>query len=77
MVRWWWPGDDVDEVAIKREIAELAAAGFGGAEIQALTINLRPDMPAETRARVPLWQRQLLLTFVRPSTPPTRSGWCS
>ena len=35
MVRWWWPGNDVSEDELRREIAVLDQAGFGGAEIQA------------------------------------------
>jgi hypothetical protein len=34
MVRWWWPGADVTDNEIQREIGLLDAAGFGGAEIQ-------------------------------------------
>ena len=35
LVRWWWPGDDVAEAELRREIDVLDRAGFGGAEIQA------------------------------------------
>lgn len=34
MVRWWWPGGDVTDKELLREIGILDAAGFGGAEIQ-------------------------------------------
>ena len=34
MVRWWWPGGDVSDREIKREIDLLNSQGFGGAEIQ-------------------------------------------
>lgn len=34
MVRWWWPGADVTDEEIAREVGLLDAAGFGGAEIQ-------------------------------------------
>jgi alpha-L-rhamnosidase len=34
IVRWWWPGDDVDEVELRREIEALDRNGLGGAEIQ-------------------------------------------
>jgi len=34
MVRWWWPGGDVTDHEIAREIGLLDASGFGGAEIQ-------------------------------------------
>ncbi len=35
IVRWWWPGNDVEEAELRREIGVLDEAGFGGAEIQA------------------------------------------
>jgi hypothetical protein len=35
LVRWWWPGNDVAEAELRREIDVLDRAGFGGAEIQA------------------------------------------
>lgn len=35
-VRWWWPDGMVDPAEIRREVDQLAAAGFGGAEIAAV-----------------------------------------
>ncbi|MDR3753443.1 MAG: glycosyl hydrolase [Terracidiphilus sp.] len=35
IARWWWPGNDVSEEELRREIGVLDKAGFGGAEIQA------------------------------------------
>jgi hypothetical protein len=35
LVRWWWPGNDVTDPELRREIDVLDKAGFGGAEIQA------------------------------------------
>jgi hypothetical protein len=35
LVRWWWPGDDVTEAELRRQVRVLDQAGFGGAEIQA------------------------------------------
>lgn len=52
MVRRWWPGNDVEDAELQREIRELSAAGFGGAEIQSFSCNLRPEMPVEARHRV-------------------------
>jgi glycosyl hydrolase family 106( putative alpha-L-rhamnosidase) len=40
LVRWWWPGDDVTEPELRREIGVLDEAGFGGAEIQAFLKGL-------------------------------------
>lgn len=31
--RWWWPGADVNETELRREVNEIADAGFGGVEI--------------------------------------------
>jgi hypothetical protein len=52
MVRWWWPGGDVTDAELRREVALLDQANFGGAEIQPFVIGLHTDMPAETRKRV-------------------------
>lgn len=52
MVRWWWPGGDVTDAELRREVALLDQANFGGAEIQPFVIGLHSDMPAETRKRV-------------------------
>lgn len=37
LVRWWWPGNDVAEAELRREIDVLDKAGFGGTEIQAFS----------------------------------------
>jgi hypothetical protein len=37
LVRWWWPGNDVTDTELRREIDVLDKAGFGGAEIQAFS----------------------------------------
>jgi len=34
IARWWWPGNNVTDQELRREIDVLARAGFGGAEIQ-------------------------------------------
>jgi alpha-L-rhamnosidase len=31
--RWWWMGSGVDEAGIKKQLTQLAKAGFGGVEI--------------------------------------------
>ncbi|WLQ66393.1 MULTISPECIES: glycosyl hydrolase [Streptomyces] len=38
--RWWWPDALVDSDEIEREIDQIAAAGFGGVEIAAVTHSL-------------------------------------
>jgi hypothetical protein len=53
MVRWWWPGGDVTDAELRREVNLLDKANFGGAEIQPFTIGLDPPkMPEATRKRV-------------------------
>ena len=34
LARWWWPGNDVADDELRREVGVLDNAGFGGAEIQ-------------------------------------------
>lgn len=50
-LRWWWPGDDVDAPELDRELAAMAAAGFGGAEIQAFDAALDPSVSDAVLAR--------------------------
>ena len=53
MVRWWWPGGDVTDAELRREVDLLDQANFGGAEIQPFTIGLDLQrMPEATRKRV-------------------------
>ena len=52
MVRWWWPGGDVTDAELHREVVLLDQANFGGGEIQPFVIGLHTDMPADTRKRV-------------------------
>jgi hypothetical protein len=39
-IRWWWPGNAVNQEELVKEITTLHAAGFGGVEIQTLTFGL-------------------------------------
>ncbi|HMF31487.1 MAG TPA: glycosyl hydrolase [Candidatus Lokiarchaeia archaeon] len=39
LVRWWWPGLNVEKEELIREITELDDHGFGGAEIQPFLIG--------------------------------------
>lgn len=52
MVRWWWPGGDVTDAELRREVRLLDQANFGGAEIQPFIIGLDPKMSNKTRKRV-------------------------
>ena len=44
MVRWWWPGGDVTDAELQREIGLLNEAGFGGVEIQPFSMGLGYDV---------------------------------
>lgn len=52
-VRWWWPGGDVEEEELIREIEVLHENGFGGVEIQPFDYSLKdeatsdPDSPVK------------------------------
>jgi len=39
-IRWWWPGNAVQAQELRAELHSMHAAGFGGVEIQTLTIGL-------------------------------------
>ncbi|WP_199484753.1 glycosyl hydrolase [Actinomadura craniellae] len=39
--RWWWPDGHIDPAEIRREIDQIADAGFGGAEIVAVHHSIR------------------------------------
>ncbi len=45
MVRWWWPGLDVQPDELTRELAEMDRAGIGGVELQPFGIGLPADLP--------------------------------
>ena len=52
MVRWWWPGGDVTDEEIKKEIGLLDSAGFGGAEIQPFVPFDAHSMPKDEVDRI-------------------------
>ena len=45
-IRWWWPGGDVDDGELGRELAIMRAAGFGSAEIQSFAVGLPNNRPS-------------------------------
>lgn len=49
LVRWWWPGNDVAEEELRREVSLLDEAGFGGAEIQAFVKGFSANDYSEAR----------------------------
>ena len=52
MVRWWWPGGDVKDEEISRELRLMKEAGIGGVEIQSFKIGLNPKPAPDVAARV-------------------------
>jgi hypothetical protein len=51
MVRWWWPGLEVEEEELRREVRDLDEAGFGGAELQPFAIGSPAKMDPERAKR--------------------------
>ncbi len=47
MVRWWWPGLDVEPAELRREAADLDEGYFGGGEVQAFLDGITPEMRAD------------------------------
>ncbi len=45
-VRWWWPGGDVADAELAREVDLLCGSYFGGAELQAFDAGLDPNASA-------------------------------
>ncbi|MEV4470777.1 hypothetical protein [Nonomuraea sp. NPDC049504] len=58
MVRWWWPDAHVTPSEIRREVDQLADAGFGGAEIAAVHHSISDKSvldPAKHGWGTPAW----------------------
>ncbi|MEW2353921.1 glycosyl hydrolase [Spirillospora sp. NPDC029432] len=56
--RWWWPDGQVSPAEIRREIDQIAGAGFGGAEIVAVHHSIRDKSvldPATHGWGTPAW----------------------
>ena len=51
MVRWWWPGLEVEEEELRREVRDLDVAGFSGAELQPFAIGSPSKMDPERAKR--------------------------
>jgi len=49
--RWWWPGDDIEDDELEREVRLLADHGFGGVEIEAVTMGLDAKADREEMER--------------------------
>jgi hypothetical protein len=64
-VRWWWPGDDVEDEEILRETAILSSSFFGGAELQSFNAALNNDASDEEMARRLAWGSDSYWAHVR------------
>ena len=51
MVRWWWPGMDVEKDELLRQVAEMDDAGLLGAEIQVFATGLPTNLEKRDPAR--------------------------
>lgn len=52
MVRYFWPGGNVTDAEISRELRIMKEAGIGGVEIQSFVFGLNPHPGPEVAARV-------------------------
>jgi hypothetical protein len=51
-IRFWWPGGAVDDETLGAELLRLDAAGYGGVEVQTLTLGLSAaEVEADARIR--------------------------
>lgn len=53
--RWWWPGNDVTNEELQREVALFAANGFAGVEIQPFDAGLNAKGPQAQLQRQLSW----------------------
>lgn len=51
-IRWWWPGNAVDTDQLRAELQSLYDAGYGGVELQTLTIGLPYSHLAEHEQQI-------------------------
>lgn len=40
VARWWWPGGSVEADAVREQLSEIEAAGFGAVELQPLLLGM-------------------------------------
>ncbi|MEP7107704.1 MAG: glycosyl hydrolase [Ferruginibacter sp.] len=53
--RWWWPGNDVTDAELQREVKMFAGNGFAGVEIQPLTMGINPNATPDQLDRIYSW----------------------
>ena len=51
-IRWWWPGNAVEADELRAELQSIYDAGYGGVELQTLTIGLPVNHLAEHEQRI-------------------------
>jgi hypothetical protein len=51
-VKWWWPGNGVDQNQLDQQIEWFEKTGFGGLEIQAITAGLASEWLAEEESDI-------------------------
>ncbi len=73
MVRWWWPGDDVTDDEIQREIGVLDNAWIGGAEIQTLVTFSPAGLTKQDQAKVAGFATPSFFQHVRTAVEAARS----
>jgi glycosyl hydrolase family 106( putative alpha-L-rhamnosidase) len=60
LLYWWWPGGAVDDAELRREVAEMGAAGFGGATMTWLGLGVpNPDDPSVSSWGTPEWRAHI------------------
>ncbi len=62
--RWWWPGNDVTNEELQREIKLFAANGFAGVEIEPFAAGININGPADQLARQLSWDSALFYQHV-------------
>jgi hypothetical protein len=68
-IRWWWPGGDVKDQELARELSVMHEAGFGSAEIQSFAVGLPGGVsPNVNTYATPAWFDHLAAAVDRAST---------
>jgi alpha-L-rhamnosidase len=66
IARWWWPGNDVVDEELRREIDVLDKAGFGGAEVQSFIKGFDvKSFPEATQHRMESYATPVFFQHVR------------
>lgn len=63
--RWWWPGNDVNQTELVRELNVMADNGFGGVEIQPLVRGMNQSPKPDELARIQSWDTPAFYDNIR------------